>query len=887
MGLVGLGILYRLGFGAALGAEPDGSLVPAEVPPEAPPEARPEAPPERGVQLPVLVSHIPAAYPERALERALQADVELELTVDEEGRVGGVRLVTGAGHGFDGPAVEAAYSMQFTPALNARGQPVPATLTYRYLFRMDAVPPLSIEGSVRIRGEKKVVADALIRAGGPDGQEARTRSDANGRFRFAALPPGEWVLTASGPGVMPSSAAVQVEADAYVDGVTLSVDAVPEWLEYEEGVSEYVEVTTSRQADPAEREVSADTVVNLPGSLGDPMRALQNMPGVARAAFGSGQIAVRGTGTEDTGYLIDGLRVPIVFHFTAVSTVVSPELMSNIGFYPGGWSVRYGRALGAVVDLHTNDQIPRRSQTGVSADLFQVSAFTRQRLSPKTSLLVSARRSYIDAIAGPAQAALGAEAIRLPRYYDAQVHFVRAIGDGGLLTFTGLLSNDEFGVIGDSGAEAVSYRTSFQKLMARHLQPLGSGWSVETAFALGPERQELVLEGDAGLGGVDLPVDFLGALPTSGLVSERSTPLFSLRHEWFRDPAGDLFGLRVGVDANFGQQKLEYALGQATPENGEAMVWLPAAYVEPSVNLGPVELLPGLRLEAVDLGPTSVDDPNNPVMDWVVDARLRAVGTFGATRVLVNAGQYSQPPGLRELLSENGTSLTLERSTQVSAGVQQRVLGDASVGITVYHSSLDQLIVGRDDVFRFDRTTLVPGERYIPFLNAGTGRAYGAELFGNWITDERIVWLAVSLSRSLRRDLPDEEVAPSASDAPVNATFIVSQAFGKWRLGARTRYTSGAPLTPVTATVYSSDLQTWVPIYGDPYSARAPAFFSLDLRVDREWWFDKWRLASYLEVQNATNHRNVEIPGYSEDYTEEQSVTGLPILPVFGLRATW
>lgn len=866
--------LYRFGWALAPAFAADDPSSPSEVA-------------QNGETGPVLRVMFPPAYPEGALERAIEGDVVLALQIDAEGRVGAVALVQGAGHGFDAPAVEAAWSMEFDPATNRRGAPVPSEITYVYSYRMSAVPPLSVAGTVRLRNEKKVLSDVLVRAVGPDGQVARTRTDERGAFRFAKLQPGQWVLTISGQNLRPSSASVDVPPDGYTDGVVLTAEIIPDWMEYDENVTEYVEVNAELRADPAEIEISRDVIVTLPGSMGDPVRALQNLPGVARAPFGSGQLAVRGTDSEDTAYLLDGVRVPIVFHFTAVSTVVSPELLSNIGFYPGGWSVRYGRALGAVVDLQTNDDLPRRNTSSVSADIFQVAGYSQFRLGQQSALTLSARRSYIDTLTQPILGQLDAQNLKLPRYYDAQLHFVQHMKGNGRFTATMLLSADRFRIVSESGQDAVTYDTTFQKALLRHLQPTGNGWSVETAFSVGPEKQALVLSDDRDdLDAVGLPFDLFGQLPSAGNVIEDTSPRWTVRHEWYRAPGEGWLGARLGIDATWGRQHLDYTIGQAAPEVGIRQVWMPAAYAEGLVRLGTVQLSPGLRFESVDLGPDG-DVGNNPRIDWVLDRRFGAVGTFGGTKLLVNAGTYSQPPAARELLAVNGPSLTLEKSTQLSVGFDQRVLGDAHVGLTVYHSWLRDLIVGRDDVFRFDRTTLVPGSRYIPFVNAGVGRAFGAELFGSWVTDERIVWLALSLSRTFRTDLPEEEPHPAAYDQPVNATFILSQAFGKWRLGTRARYVTGPPLTPVVSTVYSTDLQTWLPIYGEPYSARAPSFFSLDIRVDREWWYNKWRLSFYTEVQNATNHRNVEVPGFSEDYSEDRSVTGLPILPVLGVKASW
>jgi len=57
--------------------------------------------------------------------------------------------------------------------------------------------------------------------------------------------------------------------------------------------------------------------------------------------------------------------------------------------------------------------------------------------------------------------------------------------------------------------------------------------------------------------------------------------------------------------------------------------------------------------------------------------------------------------------------------------------------------------------------------------------------------------------------------------------------------------------------------------------------------VDKTWTFDRWKLAAYLDVQNVTNHGNQEGWSYSFDYRERQALTGLPILPILGVKGEW
>ena len=108
-----------------------------------------------------------------------------------------------------------------------------------------------------------------------------------------------------------------------------------------------------------------------------------------------------------------------------------------------------------------------------------------------------------------------------------------------------------------------------------------------------------------------------------------------------------------------------------------------------------------------------------------------------------------------------------------------------------------------------------------------------------------------------------------------------------WSVGSRFRYVTGNPWTPIEQTVYASDSDIYVPIYGDTNSERFSPFVQLDVRVDKTWIFETWKLNLYLDVQNATNRGNQEGWIYSFDYTEQTPLTGLPIAPILGLKGEW
>jgi hypothetical protein len=97
---------------------------------------------------------------------------------------------------------------------------------------------------------------------------------------------------------------------------------------------------------------------------------------------------------------------------------------------------------------------------------------------------------------------------------------------------------------------------------------------------------------------------------------------------------------------------------------------------------------------------------------------------------------------------------------------------------------------------------------------------------------------------------------------------------------------SGSPFAPVRSAVFDAQSGVYVPIYG-PRDQRLATFHQLDVRVDKTWTFDVWKLNLYLDIQNAYNRGNQEGTSYNYDFTRSQPLTGLPILPILGARAEW
>ncbi len=811
--------------------------------------------------LPELLETVPPVYPEEALGQGAGATVLLELDLDASGRVADARVVESGGAAFDAAAVQAARSFRFTPARDERGDPVPATLRYRTVFAPELAPPVSVEGRVRVAGTRQPLAGAdVVLVSGERRIVATT--DAEGTFRVAGLPEGSWTVATEARGYRDEGATIGIVPGKVVTVVLHPIEDRP-WELEAQGVSETLVVEGRRDAaEVTERTLSSEELRYLPGTAGDVVRAVQNLPGVARPPLGIGQLVIRGTAPEDSAYYLDGSQIPNVFHFAGLSTVINGEAVASLSYLPGNYGVRYGRTLGGVVDLSVVSDLPTRSRGYVSVDLFQTTAFAEQRFG-RTALTVSGRRSYIDAVLNPVLAGMGSSTVRAPRYYDLQASLRGETARGGRIDGLFLLSDDRFRVVGDAedaDEVQIGLTTTFSKFRLRHVQPLGEGWSNEASLLAGPEQQ-----------GFELAPD--------GEAYERAFTV-ALREELLK--SSERFGLRLGTDTQVGTFRFSYDVeGFGEPESADVVRVAPSAYVEPTVRVGQLELVPGLRADALVVDGAGVV----PAVDPRLGTRWRL---FATTAVKASFGGYSQFPTVRQLVEQ--PDLSAQRSWQSSVGLEQALGPDVDLELTGYYNRLDHLVSGREDAFRFFSGPPPIGPLDSgAYANDGVGRICGVEALLRLATERTAALVSITAGNSVRTDRPGGQEELFDYDQLLGVTALASRELPRrWRVGARIRATTGNPYTPVVNRLYDLDTRAYVPVYdAEVDSARLPAFFAADVRFDKDWVYRNWTLTTYLDLQNATNRQNVEVMGWSEDFSEEEPITGLPIVPAFGVRGEW
>lgn len=821
-------------------------------------------------RLPEVVESVEAAYPEEAEALGLEGEVVLEVDISEAGEVQDARVLEPAGHGFDEAALAAVRAFRFRPA-EVDGAPAAVTIEYRYRFelREEAPPPPalgSLRGRVIDRERREPVAGALIDAGAAGLAE----SDPEGRFAIDDIPAGALEVVVVAP-----------DHERFETRETIAAGEATEVLYYLEPAarSPYESVVRGRRErkEVSRVAISQGEITRIPGTFGDTVKVVQNLPGVARTPYGAGAIIVRGGEAHDTRAYVDGQFVPLLFHFGALSSVYASELVEEVEFEPGNFGARYGRATGGRVELVTRDP-GEELHLVADADLYDATGLVETKLSDDLAVAFAARRSYVDAVLTAAtevapSAFEGMGFSVAPRFWDYQGKIAYRPGDDDRLRLDVYGSSDRMAMTGvDNGVQTdgtADTHTGFTRVAltwdhrvdesTRTRLLLAPGWD-----ALGVSMDPLFFELEAY------------SLTARAEAFHTVSPKLSLGGGLDLLLSEESYAVQLPVDEPGQLPPPDFRDNLARLDMGLTLVQ-PALWTEAVVRpLPSLSLVPGIR----------VDWDSYLDALWV-DPRFAARWQLGEGTTLKGAvGRYHQPPPVQMIGPEFGNpELAPEAATQYAVGVEQRIWGPLHLDLQLYYKELADLVVSSDRVVRRG------GEEVVElYANEGEGEAYGAELLLRYDADERFFgWIGYSLSQSRRRNLLQAREMPSFTEQPHSliavGTLELPEIWAGFSIGARLRYTSGNPYTPVSGSVYDADRDRHRRIsVEDVRSHRLPAFFQLDLRADKRWAFATSALSIYLDVQNVTNRTNAEGLLYNYDYTDHGYLPGLPFFPSLGIR---
>lgn len=836
------------------------------------------------------LSDAQVVYPEAALAGRPEAQVLLLIDIDTEGAVTRVEVAQPSALpelGFEAAAKAAVETLRFEPAKSGG-----AAIAVRVQYLVRFVPPPLPEPSPPDVPSAPVPEPAAATAEGPTGEltgsvlERGTRSalpgvtvviekgseayqaltNESGRFTFYDLAPGSWLLTVRHAGYLDSKGGEAVVAGEQTE-VKLYLERTADnpYDVLVEAAAPKREVTRHRLA--------VKEAQSQPGSFGDPLLAVQNLPGVAvQNNTGDGGIAMRGAASDESAMYLDGFRIPLFYHFIGLRSVIAPGMLDSIDLYPGGAPVNYGRQTGGVLEARLKRLSPDRLHGYVDISLLDAGAFIEAPLGKKVAIAAAARVSYIDRVMGP----LGAT---IPRYDDYQLMLTARPTQAQSVRLFYLGSDDVFKMDTDELREE-SAQVTFGNLEAsarmQHVA-LEHEYTPSTTFSNRARVGFLHWNNDTELGN-----------------EARVHATFDafLARDTLRYAPATWFALETGIDAELGGWGTDVLIAPPSKE-GEGLGYVDfekerrafsdridnyAVGAFASFELRPTEdllIVPGVRS---DLQPQIEDFTFDPR----VSVRYQA---FERVALKAGTGVHHGVPSIDEAAPRFGNpNLGAERSLQHSVGVEVKPIDELQVDLTGFYHQLDGL-AARSDKLEIDGEDVTP----LNYESTGEGRAYGLELMLRKQLSHRLSgFVAYTLSRSERRRVSSDDYRLFDADQTHNLVLLAAYHLPRhWQLSTRFRFRTGQPLTPIVGSTFVSDNDEYAPILGRTNSGRYDSFHQLDVRVDKAWVFDTWSFSTYLDVQNAYNRKNGVDVAYNFDYSKSGKVSSIPILTIVGVKAEY
>jgi hypothetical protein len=160
-----------------------------------------------------------------------------------------------------------------------------------------------------------------------------------------------------------------------------------------------------KNAQMGRTDLSINQIKNIPAFMGevDPLKAIQLLPGVRNAGEGNAGFYVRGGGPDQNLILLDDAVVYNTGHLFGFFSIFNGDAIKNVSLIKGGMPAQYGGRLSSVLDVTMKDGNINKFQSeggiGLIASRFSIQGPVKK---DKASFIISARRTYIDAVIKPA-----------------------------------------------------------------------------------------------------------------------------------------------------------------------------------------------------------------------------------------------------------------------------------------------------------------------------------------------------------------------------------------------------------------------------------------------------------------------------------------------------
>ena len=650
---------------------------------------------------------------------------------------------------------------------------------------------------------------------------------------------------------------------------------------------------------PSVTGLSREEIRRFPGGFEDVARTVSSLPGVAiNQSGGRNDLLVRGGGPSENLYIINNIEVPNINHFGTQGTgsgslsFINLDFVDNVTFSTGGFSAKYGDKMSSVLTLDMARGRTDKFGTKLLVSATQYGLNFEGPLPGKGSFIFSARRSYLDLIFNAAGLPF------VPVYTDLNFLINYDLSDKDKLFFIGLgaidrVERDQSSTenrVFNAGVMDNTQNQWISGINYRHL--LDDGYLEVTAnvnynqYRFGQADQN--------------------EIPYFKSKADEAEYILKMQHYL---AINDKLGIKTGVSAKWIDNKNHTVFADTIYDRSGNRIPVQSLGLPQISNINPLFRKYAFFMESdwianKDLTVNSgfrfdyYDYLNEPL--YIAPRLNLKYQLTDNTALKLSSGLYYQSPSYVWLVNPNNKKLKAMRNFMNIAGIDYLIRDDLRMALETFYKKYSNLptgnIEGVNDYLVITNTGTGFGGReddfqsfgYYDLLSKADGRAYGFEWSLQKKFSDTPYYGQISLTWG-----KSEYTAGNGKTYPgqFDQRYIFNVSGGykisdRWEISSKYRIFSGAPYTPVYVPeqnpIHPGEIQNLPEEY---LAERLPTQNILDLRVDRYFTFQSWRLVAFVDIQNVLNTKIRTRPGY--DFWKKKIVNrdGIGILPSIGLSA--
>ena len=736
------------------------------------------------------------------------------------------------------------------------------------------------------------------------GTNIGSTSDLDGNYIFTGIEPGFKRLVISLIGYQTT-----VSSEIQVQGNQTSFIDIP----VAETAVQLKEVTVRQNANLKKIEsplssmtIGVQEIEKSAGANRDVSKVVQALPGVGATDPNRSDLIVRGGGPSENVFYLDGIEIPVINHFATQGSsggsvgIINPDFVREINFYTGAFPANRTNALSSVMEIKQKDGSKDRIHSKLSVGASDAALTIDGPIGKKSTFIVSARQSYLQFLFK----AIGLPF--LPTYNDFQVKYKYQIDKQNEITFLGIGAIDDMVLNTDlqtTGTEAQKYLLSYLPTYKQWNYTVGT---VYKHFADNHYDSWILSRNMLRNANFKYQDNDVTKPKTSDYTSDEAENKLRFERNYPDSPVKLSFGAGVKYSHYTNHTERQFFFNNAVNKlvyDTQIGLFGYQAFAQASKELldDKIKLSLGINFAGLNYNQNMINPLNQFSPRLSMSYALSDKVDFNA-----NIGRYAMQPAYTTLGFRNSSgdlvnqneNLRYTISNQAIAGFEYRPMENAKVTVEGFYKQYEyypvSVVDGLSIASKGTNFGQIGDEQIV---STGKGRAYGVEVLAKLMEMKKFNLTATyTLFRSEFTDAGGVNYFRSSWDTKQLFNLIASYKLPKdWNVAIRWRFVGGAPYTPIDSVSYnraawSITKQAYLN-YKKFNSLSLPDAHQLDIRIDKEFYFKKWVLNLYTDIQNVYNFKTQGAPIYTNldtngnvisDANGDPTKQGLRTLESFG-----